>query len=260
MAFATAVDRLQVRVHPDRAQAGAAAGREAAGILAAAIARQGEARIILACAPSQTEMLAELVRAPVDWSRVTVFHMDEYEGLGADHPAAFRRYLHDHFLTHVGPVAFHGLAGEATDGGAECRRYGALLAAAPIDLVCLGIGENGHLAFNDPPVADFSDRERVKRVELDEACRRQQVNDGCFASFETVPRFALTLTIPMLMSGRQLVVTVPGTRKAAAVRQALQGPVTPGCPASVLRTHPAATLHLDAAAAEYVGSGLVGAG
>ena len=242
-------DRLQVWVHPDRAKAGAAAAREAAEVIRNAIARQGAARVILACAPSQTEMLAALVTLPVEWSRVTVFHMDEYAGLGADHAASFRRYLHGHLLAHVRPAAFHGLAGEAAEARAECRRYAGLLAAAPVDLVCLGIGENGHLAFNDPPAADFADPEPVRVVGLADACRQQQVNDGCFASLEQVPRQALTLTIPALLAGRRLVVTVPGSRKAPAVRATLHGPVSADCPASILRTHPAASLHLDPAAA-----------
>jgi glucosamine-6-phosphate deaminase len=249
MAHPVLFDRLRVRVHADRTTAGAEAAREAAETINGAIARQGAARIVLACAPSQDEMLAALVAASVDWSRVTVFHMDEYAGLAAGHPASFRRYLHTHFLSQIRVACFHGIAGEAADVAAECRRYAALLNEAPRDLVCLGIGENGHLAFNDPPVADFADPERVKVVELDEACRRQQVNDGCFGSFDEVPRRALTLTIPTLLGARRLVATVPGVRKAAAVRAALRGPVSTGCPASALRTHAAATLHLDPPAA-----------
>lgn len=245
-------DRLQVWVHPDRASAGVAAAREAAVAINAAVAGQGSARIVLACAPSQDEMLGALAAAKVDWPRVTVFHMDEYIGLEAGHLASFRRYLHGHFLSHVRPAAFHGISGEAADAAAECRRYAALLAVAPLDLVCLGIGENGHLAFNDPPVADFADPEPVKVVELDEACRRQQVNDGCFASLDEVPRRALTLTIPTLLSARRLIATVPGMRKATAVRAALREPVSTACPASALRTHASATLHLDPPAASAV--------
>lgn len=249
MTASRSIGGLAVHVHPDRMAMGRAAAHEAAEALGAALARQGAARLVLACAPSQDEMLAALAAAPVDWSRVTVFHMDEYVGLDAVHPASFRRYLQEHFLAGVRPAAFHGIAGEAAAAAAECRRYAALLAAAPLDLVCLGIGENGHLAFNDPPVADFADPETVKRVDLDEACRRQQVNDGCFRTLAEVPRQALTLTIPALLGARRLVATVPGPRKAAAVRAALHGPVTPACPASILRTHPAAALHLDPAAA-----------
>lgn len=243
------VERLAVHVHADRAAMGQAAAREAAAALQAAVQREGGARVVLACAPSQDEMLAALVAAPVDWARVTVFHMDEYVGLDAAHPASFRRYLQEHFLSSVRPAVFHGIAGEAPDVEVECSRYARLLSAAPIDLVCLGIGENGHLAFNDPPVADFADPAAVKVVELDESCRHQQVNDGCFASLATVPRRALTLTIPSLLGARRLVGTVPGSRKAAAVRAALRGPVAAACPASILRTHPAATLHLDSASA-----------
>ncbi len=239
---------LRVQIHPDRATAGAAAAREAAEGINGAIAARGSARIALACAPSQIEMLAALIRAPVDWSRVTVFHLDEYVGFDAAHPASFRNYLHTHFLTRVGVARFHGFCGEAPDIAAECRRYAALLAEAPLDLVCLGIGENGHLAFNDPPVADFTGPEKVKMVELDEACRRQQVSDGCFGALEEVPRHALTLTIPMLLSAKRLVVTVLGSSKAAAVSDALRGPIATTCPASALRNH-VATLHLDPAAA-----------
>jgi glucosamine-6-phosphate deaminase len=243
------IERLVVHAHPDRAAMGLAAGRDAAAAIQAAVQREGRARVVLACAPSQNETLATLAAAAVDWSRVTIFHMDEYVGLNATHPASFRRYLQEHFFSSVRPAAFHGIAGEAKDVAAECARYAALLSAAPIDVVCLGIGENGHLAFNDPPVADFTDPAAVKVVELDEACRRQQVNDGCFASLAEVPRRALTLTIPTLLGARRLVATVPGMRKAAAVRAALRGPVTTACPASILRTHPAATLHLDPASA-----------
>lgn len=245
-------DLLKVHVHADRVVAGGAAARDAAEAINAAIVARGAARVILACAPSQSEMLAALRVRAVEWARVTVFHMDEYAGMPASHPASFRRYLHEHLLQHVRVAAFHPLAGEAADPAAEARRYGALLQTAPIDLVCLGVGENGHLAFNDPAVADFNDPAVVKVVALDEACRRQQVNDGCFPSLEQVPRQALTLTIPMLLSARRLVVTVPGPRKAGAVRAALTGPVATACPASILRTHRAATLHLDRAAAAGV--------
>jgi glucosamine-6-phosphate deaminase len=239
------VERLVVHVHPERAAMGRAAALEAAAAIQAAVRREGRARVVLACAPSQNEMLAALAASPVGWPRVVVFHMDEYVGLDAAHPASFRRYLQEHFLARVEVAAFHGIAGEAAAVDAECARYAALLAAAPLDVVCLGIGENGHLAFNDPPVADFSDPAAVKVVALDAACRQQQVNDGCFPALADVPRQALTLTLPTLLGARRLVATVPGARKAAAVRSALRGPVTTACPASILRAHPAATLHLD---------------
>ncbi len=228
---------------------GQAAGAAAARVVAGALRRKGAARVVLASAPSQREMLQQLTATQLDWSRVTLFHMDEYLGIAADHPASFRRFQQEHVLSLVTPAAFIGLRGEATDASAEARRYAALLAERPIDLVCLGIGENGHLAFNDPPVADFDDPLLVKTVELDEVCRKQQVHDGCFPSLEAVPRQALTLTIPALMSGQALICTVPGPRKATAVRAALLGPVEPRCPASILRCHAQARLFLDAASA-----------
>ncbi len=240
------VDRLQVRIFHDRASMGAAAAAEAAQCLRAAIQRQGAARIIVASAPSQNELIAGLAAAPeIEWRRVTVFHMDEYVGLPATHPAAFRNYQQRQLLARVTPAVFHGIRGEASEPEAEAARYAELLAEAPIDLVCLGIGENGHIAFNDPPVADFADSLKVKVVKLDEVCRQQQVNDGCFPNIDSVPRRAITLTCPALMSGRTLVCVVPGSRKAAAVAATLKGNISTTCPASILRTHPAAMLFVD---------------
>ena len=244
------VDRLQVKIFHDRASMGAAAAAAAAQILRAAIQKQGAARIIVASAPSQNELVAGLAAAPeIDWRRVTIFHMDEYVGLPATHPASFRNYQQRHLLSQVTPAVFHGIRGEASDSEAECARYAALLAEAPIDLVCMGIGENGHIAFNDPPVADFADPLKVKIVKLDEICRQQQVNDGCFPNLDSVPRQAITLTCPTLVSGRTLVCVVPGPRKAAAVAATLRGTISPACPASILRSHPSATLFVDEAAA-----------
>ena len=245
-------ENLAVRRHPDRAAMGRAAAEHVRTSIAAACAAGGEARVIFACAPSQTDFLAALTADPaaVDWARVVVFHMDEYAGLGADRPESFRSYLRAHLLDRVpAPKAFHAIAGEAPSSAAECARYAALLAEKPIDLVCLGIGENGHLAFNDPPVADFHDPALVKVVALDRACRQQQVNDGCFATFDAVPAHALTLTIPALCGARSVSCVVPGERKAPAVRDMLLGPISTACPASILRHHADAVLHLDAAAA-----------
>ncbi len=239
------IDRLSIRIFSDRAALGRTAGQAAAGEIQRVLAAHGQARIILASAPSQNELLDALTSAPIDWTRVTIFHMDEYVGLEATHPATFRHYQRTHVLSRVQPASFHGIAGESPDPAAECARYAALLTAAPIDLVCLGIGENGHIAFNDPPVADFTDDRLVKIVELDSVCRQQQVNDGCFPTLDAVPRHALTLTVPALMSGRALFCAVPGPRKASAVRDALLGPISPTCPASILRTHANATLYLD---------------
>jgi glucosamine-6-phosphate deaminase len=189
---------------------GRAGSEQAAQVLRAAIQAQGRARIIVASAPSQDELIAGLAVAPdIDWSRVTVFHMDEYVGLAAGHSASFRHYQQQHLLAKVRPAAFHGIRGEAPDPAAECRRNAALLAAAPIDLVCLGIGENGHIAFNDPAVADFDDPQAVKIVELDAACRQQQVNDGCFADIGAVPLKTITLTCPALLSGECWLASCP---------------------------------------------------
>jgi glucosamine-6-phosphate deaminase len=181
----------------------------------------------------------------VPWSKLTIFHLDEYVGVGADHPASFRRFLADRLFDHVPVRAFHGLDGQAAHQGSECARYAALLQRERPQLAILGIGENGHLAFIDPPVCDFADKVDVRIVELDEPCRRQQVNDGGFPRLEDVPRTAFSLTIPFLMSVPRAVAIVPGPAKQAAVQAALDGPVTTACPASVLRRHRDATLFLD---------------
>lgn len=242
-------DALTVVTSPTRAEMGRRAGEHAAHVIEQAITEHGEARIILASAPSQNETLATLLAHPIEWSKVTIFHMDEYLGLPESHPQTFRAYQRDHVLSRARGATFHGIAGEASDSGAECARYGRLLAEGPIHLCCLGIGENGHLAFNDPPVADFADRASVKVVELDQPCRQQQVNDGCFPSLADVPTHALTLTIPALMHAEVLVCSVPGPRKAEAVRSTVRGPIATSCPASVLRRHSSATLYLDEASA-----------
>jgi glucosamine-6-phosphate deaminase len=241
----SAYDCVRVFVAESRGQLGASAASEASSQLKVAISVKGAARVILASAPSQNELLDAFLVSGVDWSRVTIFHMDEYVGLPADHPATFRAYQRQHVLSRIKPAAFHGIQGEASDPAAECARYAALLREAPIDLVCLGIGENGHLAFNDPPVADFNDPAWVKPVELDALCRRQQINDGCFPDLASVPFKALTLTIPALLSARAIVAAVPGPRKAEAVRNALKGPISTAYPASILRRHSNAALYLD---------------
>ncbi|MBF8184348.1 glucosamine-6-phosphate deaminase [Nonomuraea sp. K274] len=237
--------RLDVRIYSDRAESGAAAARAAAAALRTALATRDEARVVFAAAPSQRETLAGLRAAEgIDWSKVVVFHMDEYIGLPADAPQRFGRFLHHELWNAVRPGAVH-VIDPGDDPEAESARYAGLLGRGPIDLVCLGIGDNGHLAFNDPPVADFADPLAVKVVELDDACRRQQVSDGCFATLADVPERAITLTVPTLMAGRTLVATVPGVNKRAALAAALDGPVAESCPASVLRTHPDCTLFAD---------------
>lgn len=248
-------DQLNTIVHPNRQEMGAAAGHTAAKILRDALFLTGSARLIVASAPSQNETLAQLTQEPgIDWGKVTVFHMDEYVGLSDSHPASFRAYQKEHFLSKVSPRAFHGIRAESDDLDAEVSRYTALLNESPIDLVCMGIGENGHIAFNDPPVADFEDPQTIKVVELDEACRRQQVNDGCFPDFASVPTHALSLTCPALMAGKHLVISVPGALKAQAVKDTLTGPISTACPASILRTHPGAELHVDTDSFRLVGA------
>lgn len=239
-------DRLVVEIHRDRAELGQLAAQRVARDLAETIGRQGEARVVFACAPSQDEFLAALASsALVDWSKVTAFHMDEYVGIEATNPASFRSYLQRHFLGRLSIGRFFPLHAELPDRARVCREYSGTISAAPIDLICMGIGENGHIAFNDPPVADFDDPVLVKEVELDEACRRQQVNDDCFPTLSQVPKHAFTLTVPVFRQARQLSIHVPGPRKAQAVRETLLGPIATACPASILRTHPNATLHLD---------------
>ena len=250
--------RLAVEVHADRPALGRAAARAVAAHLHGVLARQGEARVIFACAPSQDEFLAALVHEAhalaLDWTRVTAFHMDDYVGLTATHPQSFRHYLHQHLLRHVPLGRFHPLPAEQPDAEAVATGYSALLREKPIDLICMGIGENGHIAFNDPPVADFADPLLVKVVELDLACRQQQVNDGCFPTLAEVPLHAFTLTVSVFRQAQRLSIHVPGPRKAAAVCATVQGPVTTACPASILRLHPDATLYIDTAAAALLSS------
>ncbi len=243
-------DALAVRVHPTSEALAADAADAAVAVIRRALETQGSAAVILASATSQIQFLAALVVAPdLDWSRVTLFHMDEYLGIAADHRASFRPFLREHVAAKVRPRAFHFLAGDAPEPLRECDRYARLLRAQPVDLCCLGIGENGHVAFNDPPVADFDDPFAVKLVKLDEACRRQQMGEGCFPTLEAVPQYAYTLTVPTLCAARRMVCVVPDRRKARAVRDTLRGPVSPACPASVLRRQAHCTLYLDAASA-----------
>ena len=238
------VDRLWVRVFSSTRELDAAAADDAAGVLRAAVAERGVANAMFATGNSQLGFLDDLVTRDVDWSKVVVFHMDEYVGVGPDHPAGFGRYIRERIADRARPGVVHYIQGIG-DAGAECERYAHLLARHPLDICCLGIGENGHLAFNDPPVADFDDPRDVKVVELDTGCRAQQVNEGHFASIEAVPTRAITVTIPALLRARRVIASVPEARKAAPVRAALEGPVTTACPASVLRTCSHARLYLD---------------
>lgn len=247
-----------LHVFPHRQAMGEAAARLVQTEIVRLVETKGRARIVMACAPSQDDYYAALIplaRATPDvWSRVEVFHMDDYLGLTANHPQSFRRYLQSRFLDHVEVAAFHPIRGEAADTAAEAARYQELLAEDPIDIISMGIGENGHIAFNDPPVADFDDPVLIKVVELDPVCRQQQVNDGCFPSLEDVPRHAFSLTLPVFAAAGLLCCIVPTQRKARAVRDTLHAPVGPACPATLLRTHPRAELFVDAAAASLLPS------
>ena len=239
------VDRLRVEVHLDTAALACAAADEAAAILVQAVNERGVANAMFATGNSQLAFVDALIDGTRDvpWGAVAVFHMDEYIGVGPDHPAGFRRSITERIVQRVHPrdaFLLDGLADPAVEG----VRYTSLLRAHPLDLCCLGIGENGHLAFNDPP-ADFADPLDVKVVELDRACRQQQVGEGHFERMEAVPTHALTVTVPALLRARSVIAVVPEARKAQPVRAALLGPVSPSCPASALRTAVNATLHLD---------------
>jgi len=240
------VDSLQVKIYPDRGQLGAAAARAVAECMKETIADQGAVTVVFASAPSQNEFLATLAALEnIDWSRVIALHMDEHLGLPPDEPQGFGNFLQERLYDRVKPGTVHFMNGQATDPERECRRYADLLEARPVDIVCAGIGENGHLAFNDPPVADFVDPAKVKVVELDVACRMQQVHDGCFPDLDSVPTHALTLTIPALLAARRIYTIVPGPTKAQAVRDTLTGSMGTHCPATALRQHPYSILYID---------------
>ena len=240
------VDRLEVEIYADRGQLGAAAAHAVAGRMKETIATKGSVAVVFASAPSQNEFLATLANLDgIRWDEVIAFHMDEYLGLGAGSAQGFGTFLQANLYDAVKPGAVHFLDGLADDPQAECQRYSQLLQANPVDIVCAGIGENGHLAFNDPPVADFNDPEQVKVVLLDYACRMQQVHDGCFPDFDSVPTHALTLTIPALTQARWIYAMVPGPTKAQAVKDTLTSPVSTDCPATILRQHPRAFLYVD---------------
>jgi glucosamine-6-phosphate deaminase len=243
---AETIDCLKVEVYANRNQLGEAAAHAVADKIKRLLLRTpGRIRMVFAAAPSQNEFLDTLKRIEgIDWPRITVFHMDEYIGLSKEAPQRFGTFLSRRLFDEVTPGMVH-LINSSNDIDTECARYGKLLEEAPIDIVCLGIGENGHIAFNDPPVADFDEKPLIKSVELDRICRQQQVNDGCFDSFAVVPTHALTLTIPALFSGAHLFCIVPGPTKAAAVRATLNGPISTECPSSVLRRHPDCTLYVD---------------
>ena len=248
--YTTTVGKLPVAVYDTNDALGAAAAAEAAAIIRAAVAARGVANIIVATGNSQLTFLTALRALPgVPWEAVNIFHMDEYVNLPPGHPASFPAFLGRHLLNYVHALAFFPVPGAAADTAAACREYEALLRAHPADLCALGIGENGHLAFNDPPFALFRDPVWVKVIQLDERSRRQQVGEGHFGSLAEVPTHAITLTIPALLAAHRVLAIVPEARKAEAVTKSLLGPITEDCPGSILRETPHARLFLDVASA-----------
>lgn len=247
------VDQLRVRVFETREQMGACAGAEAAACLKRLLAQQAEVNMIFAAAPSQNETLAALCADPdIDWGRVNAFHMDEYVGLSEAHPASFRRFLRRAIFDRFAFRSVNLIRADSDDPEGELARYTALLDAHPADICMLGVGENGHIAFNDPGVADFHDPASIKIVTLDERCRNQQVNDGCFARLGDVPRQAMTVTIPALCRARYMYCSVPAATKAEAIGRMLGGEVSTACPASILTRHENAFLYVDRDAAARI--------
>lgn len=240
------VDKLSVNIYDTRAEMGAAAAKDIKNKFCELLETKPQINVIFAAAPSQNEVLASLVAdKDIDWSRINAYHMDEYIGLDADAPQGFGNFLRKHIFDRVPFASVNLIDVTAKDADAEAARYGEMLDRNPADVVVMGIGENGHIAFNDPPVADFADPKTVKAVALDEICRNQQVNDGCFASIEQVPTHALTVTVPALARAPYLFCIVPAPSKARAVKETLTGSIDEHCPASILRTHKSAVLYLD---------------
>lgn len=237
--------KLPVRIYDTRRNMGEAAAADVAACIRELLAVKQEIYMIFAAAPSQNEFLAALAATPgIEWNRIHALHMDEYVGLPADAPQGFGNFLRAAIFDKV-PFASVDYIGTESDPEETCRRYAALLQGIQVDIVCMGIGENGHIAFNDPPVADFNDPLTVKKVALDETCRLQQVHDGCFARIEEVPRYAVTLTVPTMFRARYIFCIVPAPTKANAVRATVCGPISEQCPASILRTHEHAILYTD---------------
>lgn len=245
-------DCLTVCQYDTRPEMGKSAAADVAGRIREMLESKETIRMIFAAAPSQNEFLEALVAdAHIDFSRIDAFHMDEYIGLPADAPQGFGNFLRDRLFSKAPFRSVQYLNGLAADPEEECRRYGTLLAGG-VDIVCMGIGENGHIAFNDPAFAEFEDPKPVKIVELDPVCRMQQVHDGCFGTLEQVPTHALTLTIPTLTNVGAIFCMVPAKSKARAVKACVEGPVEEACPASILRKCPGAKLYLDADSASLL--------
>lgn len=246
-------EQLTVKVYPTIQQMGKEAAQDVADRVCKLLKEKEEINMIFAAAPSQDEFLSHFIQDKrVDWSRINAFHMDEYIGISPDAPQSFGNFLRTRIFDRVPFKSVSYLNGCAEDLDEECRRYTALLQQFPVDIVCLGIGENGHIAFNDPDVADFNDPKLVKIVSLDPVCRQQQVNEGCFENLDSVPQQALTLTIPALLKAEWMFCIVPFKNKAHAVRQAIYGEISEKCPASILRKKEKSSLYLDAQSAELL--------
>ena len=247
---------MQLKVFTDRIAVGRAAATQAAGAIRRAIADHGSARIIAATAASQLEFLEVLTTTSgIDWSKVEAFHLDEYIGLPVSHPGSFRKMLLEQLVQKTGITNYHLLDGDTTDPSEVVRRVGIDLASRPVDIAFLGIGENGHIAFNDPP-ADFQTDEPYIIVNLDEACRQQQVGEAWFADISQVPQRAISMSARQILKAKEILAVVPGSRKAAAVKACTEGPISPMAPASILRNHPNATIYLDKDSAALLGPAL----
>jgi glucosamine-6-phosphate deaminase len=248
--------RMLLKVFPDKSSLSQAAAEQAATAIRNAISRQGRARIVAATAASQIDFLEALTKAPsMDWSKVEAFHLDEYIGLPVTHPGSFRKMLLEQLIQKTGISKYHLLDGDAPDPAAVARRVSKELASSPVDIEFLGIGENGHVAFNDPP-ANFEMEDPYIIVELDEACRRQQVGEAWFANISQVPRRALSMSVRQVLKAKEILAVVPDERKAQAIRACFTGEISPMAPASILRTHPNATIYLDENSASLLPCGL----
>jgi glucosamine-6-phosphate deaminase len=247
---------MLLRVFKDRIASGQAAAHQAAAAIRSAIAERGSARIIAATAASQLEFLDALTKTPgIEWSKVEAFHLDEYIGLPISHPGSFRKMLLEQLVQKTGIVRYHLLDGDARDPMDVVSRVGEQLASLPVDIAFLGIGENGHIAFNDPP-ADFRIEEPYIIVNLDEVCRMQQVGEAWFADISQVPKQAISMSVRQILKAKEILAVVPGPRKAQAVKACFEGAISPMAPASILRTHPNATVYLDKESAALLGSAL----
>lgn len=243
------IDDLSIKIYDTREEMGVVASVDVVEYIKSLLATQDEVNIIFAAAPSQNDFLMKLSESDLDWSKINAFHMDEYVGLDVDAPQTFRKYLYDHIFSYNNFKSINYILNSNSDSKSICDSYVKLLNDNPIDIVFMGVGENGHIAFNDPHVAFFDDPEVIKVVELDQACRNQQVNDGCFPTIGDVPTHAITLTIPTLMSAKQIFCIVPTTAKADAISALYHGKIEESCPASILRNHKSATLYCDVASA-----------